>query len=108
MYSCDDYDWEPAPLPIYVEYTNPCTWEVHMNSEITRNDSEQNERIRGLEVRVDIHDRQIDKLFTTSEKLATSTANLQGSITAQGKWFWGVNVVLLLAIAAGLIKMFMG
>lgn len=75
---------------------------------LTKNDSEQNERLRGLEVKVDGHDRQLTRLWDVTDGLVRSTSSLESAVHVQSKWFWGVNIILFLAIAAGVLKIFIG
>lgn len=108
MYSVDKYDWEPPPLPYPVQRTNPLSWEDDMSDMLTKNDSDQNERLGKLEVTVKSHANQLNSLWNVTNGLVRSTENLKATTATQSKIFWGINATLFLAIVAYLVKFIFG
>lgn len=79
-----------------------------MSDMLTKNDSDQNERIGRLEVTVAGHEKQLDSLWNVTNGLVRSTENLKATTNTQSKIFWGINVVLVLTLVTYLVKTIFG
>lgn len=108
MYCSDDYDWEPAPLPAFVQRTNPCSWESNMSDGVSNTDSTQNADIAVLGSRVTTLEGQMAELRTSTNELVKSTSSIAGAVDTLKTVVYAILSVTVITVLGMVVKMAIG